>query len=191
LIDKLTAARREIECAIRLVAATEDELAIHTLVMAAFGILRDLSAGRTYYERGVKPHLTAMGKRRLSQAANFLKHADRDPKAALKPFPHEENDWRIGFCLILYRDLAGAFTPAMAAFHAWMVIRHPDHFQLAEDEDKEIERAYREGNEIVQSDGRDIKIVLLQALLEVFNRGLLPASIGYKRKSIDSLGMIG
>ena len=33
----------------------------------------------------------------------------------------------------------------MAAFHNWMVIRHPDEFKIAEDEDKEFEQLYRQG----------------------------------------------
>jgi hypothetical protein len=53
-VDKFDAARRQIECAIRVVAAEEDELAIHTLVMAAYSILEDLSKGRRYYEDGIK-----------------------------------------------------------------------------------------------------------------------------------------
>ena len=46
MIDKVEAARRQVECAIRLVAAHDDELAVHTLAMAAFGILNDLAAAR-------------------------------------------------------------------------------------------------------------------------------------------------
>ena len=38
-LDKYEAVRRQIECAIRLVAAEEDEAAIHTLVMAAYGVI--------------------------------------------------------------------------------------------------------------------------------------------------------
>jgi hypothetical protein len=186
MLDKLEAVRRQIECAIRLVAAVEDEVAIHTLVMAAFGILRDLSKGRDYYELGVKPHLSTIGIRRLNKIANFLKHADRDPDAILGSFSQEENDWRIGFCIILYRDLAGKVTPTMAAFHSWMVIRHPEHFQLAEDEDKEFERLYREGNELIQKSDRDTKIVLLETLLQIFRNGLVPPDIGYRRKSVNS-----
>lgn len=190
MIDKLAAARRQIECAIRLVAAIEDEIAIHTLVMAAFGILKDLSRAQDYYELGVAPHLTGIGKQRLNETANFLKHADRDPSAVLSPFTHEENDWRIGFCIILYRDLVGKITPEMAAFHNWMVIRHPDHFLLAEDEDREFEQTYREGNEIIRESDRKTKIVLLETLLEVFRNGSIPVDIGYKRRRGKPLGRL-
>jgi hypothetical protein len=182
MINKLEAARRQIECAIRLVAAVEDQLAIHTLTMAAFGILRGLSKGRHYYEVGIKPELNVMGKKQLNAAANFLKHADRDPTAILEPFAHEGNDWRIGFCVILYRDLAGGITPEMAAFHTWMVIRHPDQFMLAEDEDKDFEQAYREAIQFLRQSGRDAEIAGLQVYLEMTRSGVLRTNIGFQRK---------
>jgi hypothetical protein len=59
MIDKVEAARRQIECAIRLVAREDDDLAVHTLIMAAYTILEDLSKGTVLYESGLKPHLTA------------------------------------------------------------------------------------------------------------------------------------
>ena len=83
---------RQIECAIKLVAAEEDELAIHTLVMAAYGILEDLSKGRPYYEVGIKPLLTKIGLKRFRATANFLKHADRDPHAVHTPEGLEHTD---------------------------------------------------------------------------------------------------
>lgn len=113
MIDKFDAARRQIECAIRLVAAEEDELAVHTLVMAAYGILKDLAKGNFFYEAGLKPHLTKIGKTRLHGVAAFLKHADHDSDGVLPPIDPPEIDWRIGFCLLLYRELKGKFTPTM------------------------------------------------------------------------------
>jgi hypothetical protein len=109
-IDKLDAARRQIECAIRLVAAEEDELAIHTLVMAAYGILEDLSKGRPYYEIGFKPWLTKIGLKRFRATANFLKHADRDPHAVHTPEDLALTDSRVGCCIILYRDLRDVYA---------------------------------------------------------------------------------
>jgi hypothetical protein len=145
MIDKSEAARRQIECAIRLIAAHEDELAVHTIAMAAFGILNDLTVARSLdYDVKFKPFFTKIGWSHLTNTANFLKHADRDPDAILASLDARENDWRIGFCILLYRALQGTFTTTMAAFHCWMIIRHPDQFQLAEDDDKEIEEAYRD-----------------------------------------------
>ena len=134
-IDKLEVARRQVECAIRLVATGDDDLAVHTLAMAALGVVYDLARGPNEFEKAIRDGLTKIGQGRLRATANFLKHADRDPKAVIDRFDPRENDWRIGFCVLLYRFLTGSFTPTMAAFHGWMLVRHPDEFQLAEDSD--------------------------------------------------------
>ena len=178
-IDKLDAARRQIECAIRLVAAEEDGLAIHTLVMAAYGILEDLSEGSAYYGIGLKPLLTKIGHKRFRATANFLKHADRDPDAVLKPDGLAGIDERIGLCVILYRDLRKQFTPAMTAFHSWMVIRHPDEFNIAEDDDKYFEELYRQGLTIVD---RSTSLIMLNSLLKLYKDGVIPSDIGFRRR---------
>src|SRR5271166_3175229 len=69
--------------------------------------------GRPYYDGGLKPYLTEIGRDRLRGTANFLKHADRDPDARLSPPSPGDIDWRIGFCILLYRDLTGGFTLTM------------------------------------------------------------------------------
>jgi hypothetical protein len=66
--------------------------------MAAYGILKDLSKGRPYYEDGIKPVLTKGGQKWFHDTANFLKHADRDPDAVLHPNNLPDNESRIGFC---------------------------------------------------------------------------------------------
>jgi hypothetical protein len=70
---------------------------VHTRVMAAYGILEDLAKGNFFYEAGLKPHLTKIGRTRLRGAAAFLKHADRDPDGILPPIDPPETDWRSVF----------------------------------------------------------------------------------------------
>ena len=147
--------------------------------MAAYEILEDLSKGRPYYEDGLKPHLTKIGLKRLRATANFLKHADRDPDAVLRPDFLPDNESGIGFCIILYRDLKQKFTPAMAAFHNWMVIRHPDEFNIAEDDDKDFEEAYRQSIAILN---RPAELVMLNGFLEMYKDGIIPPDIGFRRR---------
>src|ERR1039458_5673769 len=45
-INKIAAASRQLDAAIRMFFAQEDELAIHTVASAAFGILRDVTDKR-------------------------------------------------------------------------------------------------------------------------------------------------
>jgi hypothetical protein len=159
MIDKSEAARKQIECAIRLVASREDDLAVHTLAMAAFGILNDLAAACTIdYDLFFRPLFTEIGWSHLTSTANFLKHADRDPEAILTSPDPRENHWRIGFCLLLYRSVQGTLTPTMAAFHNWMVVRHPDQFRLAEDDDKAFEEAYRHSIRVLKESGQDVEM---------------------------------
>jgi hypothetical protein len=144
MTDKLDAACKQLDCAIRLVAAHEDQFAVHTLVMAAFGILNDLGRGRLdEYQLLYKSYFTRIGWARLTGTANYLKHADRDPNAMLDSLDPRENDWRIGVCLLLYRSLRGTLSTTMAAFHVWMVVLHPDEFRLAEDADNDFEQSER------------------------------------------------
>jgi len=183
MIDKTDAARRQLECAIRLTAAHEDELAVHSLVMASFGILNDLAAARHLdYDVKFKPFFTKIGWSHLTNTANFLKHADRDPDAILASLHQEENDWRIGFCILLYRSLQGTQTATMAAFHCWMVVRHPDEFQLAEDDDKDLEDAYRDSVSFLKEQGRDSEKILLNVLIDFYKRGIVSPDTGFSRR---------
>jgi hypothetical protein len=183
MIDKIEAARRQVECAIRLLASHDDALAVHTLAMAAFGILNDLAATRHVdYDAQLKTFFTKIGFAHITNTANFLKHADRDPDANLRSLDEEENDWRIGYCILLYRALQGTFTPTMAAFHCWMVVRHPDQFNIAEDEDKEFERTYRESIALIKEEGRKPENILLNTLIEAFGKGIIPPDISFARR---------
>ena len=52
-VNKIEAVRRQLDAAIRMLFANEDPLAIHTLSMAAFRILRDLAGKRDDSYMGV------------------------------------------------------------------------------------------------------------------------------------------
>jgi hypothetical protein len=183
MIDKSEAACRQLECAIRLIAANEDALAIHTLAMAAFGILSDLTAAHSAdYEAKLKSILTVIGWSHLTKTANFLKHANRDPDASLVALDPQENDWRIGLSVLLYRILKGTFTPIMAAFHGWMLIRHPDEFRIAEDADKDFEEAYRDSIRVLKKDGRAPEMHVLNVMIDAYEKGIIPRDIGFARR---------
>jgi hypothetical protein len=80
---------------------------------------------------------------------------------------------------MLYRDLKGTFTPTMAAFHGWMVIRYPDEFMIAEDEDPVFEKAYRQ---TTASLNHQADMVMLNGLLRAYNEGVIPANAGFRRR---------
>jgi len=159
-ITKLAAAKRQLQAAIRLLFLEEDQLAIHTVASAAYGLLKDMKrergqseAAESYrttlfylvrdFRRGTLPaHLTAdpstmaeieriadqlspiTADSKLSdvqvlihptqekqywkesnQAANFLKHADRDADGTL-PLEKIDNNLLLLKCCLAYRDVA-------------------------------------------------------------------------------------
>src|SRR5262245_24439734 len=77
-ISKIEAARRQLDCAIRLLLENEDSLAVHTLGYAAFRVLFDLCKkkdGVAFPEKwGKMMHLLPW--EALTEIPNFLKHAD-------------------------------------------------------------------------------------------------------------------
>ncbi len=159
-VTKLAAAKRQLQAAIRLFFMEEDELAIHTVASASYGLLKDMKRERGQSEaadsylttffylvrdfrRGTLPNhmtsdpnimveieriadqfspITADSKysdvrvtispsierqywNESNQAANFLKHADRDTGGTL-PLEKLDNHLLILKCYSAYRDIA-------------------------------------------------------------------------------------
>jgi hypothetical protein len=199
---KLEAARRQLNAAIRMTFANEDELAIHTVAAAAYGIVRDLlgTRGRSdseelyaggiyntarllatgelpqaelddlmrdapqFYDKlmaisekiktgedavtpdKIRVRMDDMDRKaergRLSATANFLKHADRDPKSLLSLDDVDNDEILIRAC-VAYAMAVGQTpdnllqTPEMSAFHIWWMSRH-DPAQLARENGDEF-----------------------------------------------------
>jgi hypothetical protein len=198
-IKKLEAARRQLDAAIRMTFANEDELAIHTVAAAAYRVVRDLLEKRGRFDLDetitVGAYLTACSLAagelpqaelddltrespklrdliaaiadeikakgdaitpsihldrslriadwsRLSAAANFLKHADKDAEThlSLNKINNDEILVRaISAYVSIFRQPSDILhqrpyilhqTPAMSAFHIWWMSRHdPDQLR--------------------------------------------------------------
>jgi hypothetical protein len=173
-INKLEAARRQLDAAIRMTFDTEDELAIHTVAAAAYRILRDILEKRGRHDkeelvragvydaarslahgqmsddeiedlkqlqlfrlvsfvaedikvRGdqVTPSDVPVGLSKteklsdwqsMSAAANFLKHADRQPDATL-PLDEVDNDALVIRACAAYAMLSRRPTAEMRVFY--------------------------------------------------------------------------
>ena len=132
-VNKVDAARRQIEAAIRLLFANEDPVAIHALVAAGFRILKDLAeqSGKVlthqYLKAIIKPGKEKDFWKLMNRAANFLKHADRDPDEILN-VKEEISDAMLLFACSYYRDLVYDITPEMTAFVTWYIALYPDSF---------------------------------------------------------------
>ena len=103
-VRKIDAARRQLGEAIRLWMEGRDALAIHTLTMAVFGVLYDVSRHHNLVKDGdlLTSFLSQLGHEEFRKLANFLKHADRDPLASCTEPPMQEHEYRIGLALVLY-----------------------------------------------------------------------------------------
>ena len=82
-INKIEAAQRQIDTAIRLLFNNDDPIAIHTLIMAGFRILRDLASKKNgnmhnLVQNIIKPGMEAKFWGSMHKFSNFLKHAERD-----------------------------------------------------------------------------------------------------------------
>jgi len=184
-INKLEAARRQLDAAIRMTFTNADELATHTVAAASYRILRDLlykrgrsdqadliSAGIIQTAQSIAsgtlspaefealtkdaPQLEdfflSLAERvsggdeltvdeitvrldgksdwnRLSTAANFLKHADRDSDNHLSLDSVNNDELLIRACaayaMAVGQTSQNLFqTPEMSAFHIWWMARH-------------------------------------------------------------------
>ncbi len=128
-ITKLQAAKRQINTGIQMLFRNYDPVAIHTVAMAGFRILRDLAK-----QKGLEHPIDSMirpGKekefwRRGNSFANFFKHADNDPDEVSDGFWEEAND-SVLLIAATYYDLLGCQqTEEMQALATWYMALHPD-----------------------------------------------------------------
>ena len=128
-ITKLQAAQRQIDAGIWMLFRNDDPVAIHTVAMAAFRILRDLVK-----QRGLEHPVDSMirpGKEKefwckASSFANFFKHADKDPDDISGDFREEVNDLVLLFAATYYDFLGCQRTKEMEALTVWFMALHPD-----------------------------------------------------------------
>lgn len=130
-VNKIEAARRQIDMAIRMLFDNEDPIAIHTLAMAGFRILRDLadiknSSIHKKIQSTIKPGMEGKAWGAIQKLANFLKHAKKDPNAIIDNIEEEINDFILFLASMYYRDLGNQFTPEMLALYGWFSVSHPD-----------------------------------------------------------------
>ncbi len=128
----------------------EDPLAVHTVVAAGVGIVRDLAEhrgnlrDRQTYENALReiyrakigrdptqeeverdsPRLRKLLSSARKKPANFLKHADRDPNDFLNEANLETDHILLEACL-LYKELGFDLTTEMHAFGRWHLAVYP------------------------------------------------------------------
>jgi hypothetical protein len=124
-ISKLDAAKRQLETAVRLYFSEADPVSIHTLSAAAHSLLSDVNKSRAGVPmltesllQNVRRDKVDEAKRRLSAAANFFKHADRDPEEVHAFNPAQTEILLFDACF-KYKDLTSEVVPTLAVYQAW------------------------------------------------------------------------
>ena len=187
-VSKAEAARRQIDAAVRMLFTAEDFLAVHTVVSAALGLVRDLADKRGI---GFKSELrTALGQvvrssrgldldseagkdlldrifnqtfpkalQEKNKAANFLKHADRNPREFLFESTLE-TEFHLAEACHYFSSLGFELTPEMIAFLFWWHRKTP----------KDDSEALHTSMGALHLLDRDAQLVVGTALLEFFRR---------------------
>jgi len=132
LISKLDSARRQLETAIKLFFANGDFVSIHVLSYAAYTITRNLCDQTRNPESFTKWMHDNVSKaqhdeftKHVTEAGNFFKHADRDPKAILEYVP-DQYEIFILFAVKQYEAITHELTQPMSVFKVWYLMHHPE-----------------------------------------------------------------
>lgn len=134
-VTKLHAAERQLRLAIRLFFNREDMIGVHTLTMAASGVLNDLAKHRRVTNRFrdnpfLRPGKESWWRGILTDAQNFFKHADRDPDATYDFYPRA-TPFLIFEAVMLHNelnhnDLTNGWVAETLVFVQWFGLRYPD-----------------------------------------------------------------
>ena len=130
-INKPEAARRQIDAAIRMLFSGEDPVAVHTLAMAGFRVLRDLakhteSSMERLIDSMIKAEKKAMLWNHINSLSNFLKHADKDPYEIHDPVEEEINDVVLLLACQYYQNLGYQHTHEMSTLITWCMVFYPE-----------------------------------------------------------------
>jgi hypothetical protein len=130
-INKLEAAQRQIDAAIRMTFNNEDAIAIHSVAAAAHRIVKDLCEQRGDVESylmftdWIRPGYERKFWRQMNSSANFFKHADEDAER-VHELETEASDYLLLFFTKWYADLGNALSPEMRIFALWLQLRRPE-----------------------------------------------------------------
>lgn len=171
-ITKLEAAKRQLDCAIRLYFHDDDMSSTITLSRAAFRLLWDLypTLSDDGFEKPLGKLISVLGWSRFNEITNFLKHADKDPEAQMEP--HEVNAMSgIGFSIILYgRITEGSLTAEMKAWETIMTLAQPDVWDSYPDPDHPQYADFLRGVEKYRIATREERLEMGRGLLQGFRR---------------------
>jgi hypothetical protein len=141
-ISKLDAARRQLETVVKMYFHDGDMVSIHTLVSAAYNIIRDINQKKGgppmivkdfFIDEAVKPEYRQQVRDKLNEAENFFKHADRDHAETLD-FNPEQSELMIYDAIQKYLALTGDHSPLFKVFQFWYILNNQEVFKMSEEQ---------------------------------------------------------
>ena len=134
-ISKLDAAKRQLETAINFFFRSGDPVSIHSLTGAAFQILEDIclkKGVKSFHKETleqIKENKRVEFSRRLSEAKNFFKHADKDPEGIIEFIPETTTFFLWDACN-MYKVLTTDFPPLFQTFVLYFNLKNPEILTL-------------------------------------------------------------
>jgi hypothetical protein len=177
-ISKLEAAKRQLDCAIRLFLNDDDLSSIITLSRSSFRLLWDIypTIATDGFEKPLSKVIEAIGWTQFNAIVNFLKHADKDPEAQMEPDEvHAQSG--IGFSIILYSRATNAYSPEMKAWETLMTLAEPEIWDSHPEPDHEGYEEFRRAVERYKAATRKERLAMGRSYLRGFKRiemGLSP-----------------
>jgi hypothetical protein len=129
-INKLDAARRQLQTAITLWFTDGDPVSTHALAFAAYEIIHTVSKKRDrrdllFDSDLIKDEYRSEFNKALKRHANFFKHADRDADSVIE-FDPTLSEWFVLFAILGLELLGDRKSTEEVAFVRWLHIHRPD-----------------------------------------------------------------
>ncbi len=96
----------------------------------------------------------------------------------------EDNEWRMGMALAIYRMLKDDLTPEMGAFHLMSLSAYPDNFQVAPDDDPDIEHGAQIAAALMREDV-NARRDTVRMNLKLIADGSLLANVDLRRRKTN------
>lgn len=129
-VTKIDVAERQLCEAVRYFFERRDPIIVHALVSAGLQVLTDLgnASGVIGLLKGKNQSVKHL--KSLNSAANFFKHADRDPQSRINIAPLSDltAEFLMDAVVILQR-LKGNIPIEAKVFWSWFVTKHQDLFE--------------------------------------------------------------
>ena len=125
-----------------------DPVSIHTLVAAAYNVVRDVNTKRggslmmmkdMLFDQ-VKPEMHSEFRALINKSENFFKHADRDHDSTLD-FNPDETDLFIFDACSKYWELSGENPPLVQIYRGWFMVTHAYLFKLTAEMSQQMSKA--------------------------------------------------